>query len=287
MNEKKKFIIQTTHQLYIEKGYLETSIQDILNSSNISKATFYKYFNSKGSLTLELLRNLQDKMNATLNFMILNEAAGNEEQIIRKTLCFIKEFENEHALRPIIAEAIVEREPELISFINQRRQKSIYWLFERMESAFGNRYPNAILDATLYLQALVKELMKVNYSSGQNVSIELIVNRCFDWMLMSLDDMNQNPIFDYKSVIEQSNIIFTSMEQFMHETLQLNDWLKDEATCTENKGLFVEYLKFLIMNRDRLSEYRGMVQQIAESLENELLDKYPRIQNYLQMLKSI
>ncbi|MDF2921751.1 MAG: TetR/AcrR family transcriptional regulator [Paenibacillaceae bacterium] len=287
MIEKKALIIQTTHQLFKDKGYLETSVQDILNASNISKATFYKYFTSKGSLTLELLQQLQEKMNAALNIMVLNESESAEDDLIRKTICFIKKFENDNALRPIISEAIVEREPELISFINQRRQKSIHWLYEQMDKAFGKTYPNAILDATLFLQALVKELMKVNYSSNPNVSIEMIVNRCYDRMLICLENMNQHPIFDSKSIIEQSDIIFTGMEQFMQETMQLNSWLKENYEDSENKELFVEYLKFLVTNREHLSDYPGMLNQITASLKSELINQYPKIGNYLQILKHL
>ncbi|MGB8269346.1 MAG: TetR/AcrR family transcriptional regulator, partial [Priestia megaterium] len=42
MNQKQLDILGHTHQLFMEKGYVDTSVQDILERSGISKGTFYK-----------------------------------------------------------------------------------------------------------------------------------------------------------------------------------------------------------------------------------------------------
>ena len=50
MNERKRQVINHAKRLFLEKGYRNTSIQDILEDSNISRGTFYNYFPSKGEL---------------------------------------------------------------------------------------------------------------------------------------------------------------------------------------------------------------------------------------------
>ncbi|MEK1829522.1 helix-turn-helix domain-containing protein [Priestia megaterium] len=62
MNQKQLDILGHTHQLFIEKGYVDTSVQDILERSGISKGTFYKYFSSKSELLLSLLSSLQESL---------------------------------------------------------------------------------------------------------------------------------------------------------------------------------------------------------------------------------
>jgi len=49
MNQKQLDILGHTHQLFMEKGYVDTSVQDILERSGISKGTFYKYFHLKAN----------------------------------------------------------------------------------------------------------------------------------------------------------------------------------------------------------------------------------------------
>ena len=49
-------IIRTAEKLFFERGYEETSIQDILNALSISKGGFYHYFESKIALLEEICR---------------------------------------------------------------------------------------------------------------------------------------------------------------------------------------------------------------------------------------
>lgn len=53
---RKEAIIRTAEQLFFEKGYEETSIQDILDALSISKGGFYHYFESKIALLEEISR---------------------------------------------------------------------------------------------------------------------------------------------------------------------------------------------------------------------------------------
>ena len=53
---RKDAILKTARQLFFEKGYADTSIQDILNALGISKGGFYHYFDSKNALLEEICR---------------------------------------------------------------------------------------------------------------------------------------------------------------------------------------------------------------------------------------
>ena len=56
MNDRKQHVIKMAHQLFIEKGFQATSIQDILDYSGISKGTFYNYFSSKSELLIAIFK---------------------------------------------------------------------------------------------------------------------------------------------------------------------------------------------------------------------------------------
>lgn len=53
---RKEAIMKAAEQLFFEKGYAETSIQDILATLSISKGGFYHYFESKNALLEEICR---------------------------------------------------------------------------------------------------------------------------------------------------------------------------------------------------------------------------------------
>ena len=58
MNDRKQHVIKMAHQLFIERGFQNTSIQDILEYSGISKGTFYNYFSSKNELLIALFKEI-------------------------------------------------------------------------------------------------------------------------------------------------------------------------------------------------------------------------------------
>ena len=71
MKDRKQHVIKTAHQLFIDKGYQSTSVQDILDSSGISKGTFYNYFTSKGELLIAIFKNLQLEIEKEKNEILI------------------------------------------------------------------------------------------------------------------------------------------------------------------------------------------------------------------------
>ena len=62
MNDRKQHVVNKAHQLFIDKGFQATSIQDILDYSGISKGTFYNYFSSKNELLIAIFKTIFKKL---------------------------------------------------------------------------------------------------------------------------------------------------------------------------------------------------------------------------------
>lgn len=58
---RREAIVRTADRLFFEKGYEETSIQDILDELSISKGGFYHHFDSKIALLGEISRQRSEK----------------------------------------------------------------------------------------------------------------------------------------------------------------------------------------------------------------------------------
>lgn len=54
--EKKKKLIQAAKTVFIEKGYVQTSMQDIMNEAAISRGAMYSYFDNIDHVFMEVLK---------------------------------------------------------------------------------------------------------------------------------------------------------------------------------------------------------------------------------------
>jgi AcrR family transcriptional regulator len=64
---KKRELLEYAEKLFVEKGYEQTSIDDILKASGISKGGFYHYFKSKEDILSESISNIIDEAVRYLN----------------------------------------------------------------------------------------------------------------------------------------------------------------------------------------------------------------------------
>ncbi|MFC4388208.1 TetR/AcrR family transcriptional regulator [Gracilibacillus marinus] len=71
---KKTEITQIALNLFAEKGFNETSIQEIADGANISKGGFYNYFKSKQALMLDLIDEYYHKITQRTNEFDWNES---------------------------------------------------------------------------------------------------------------------------------------------------------------------------------------------------------------------
>lgn len=61
--KRKKELLKIAYQMFVQKGYEETSINDIIAEAHIAKGTYYYYFQSK-----------EDTLEEVINMMITDEA---------------------------------------------------------------------------------------------------------------------------------------------------------------------------------------------------------------------
>jgi AcrR family transcriptional regulator len=70
---KTREIVTIAETLFLEKGYTETTIDDILDKTGLSKGGFYHYFNSKEEVLSECINILMDDMLTALKPIIEDE----------------------------------------------------------------------------------------------------------------------------------------------------------------------------------------------------------------------
>ena len=64
--KKREYVIEVALRLFVDKGYENVSVDDIIAATNTSKGTFYHYFNSKDDIILEVYRKQEEVLNEWL-----------------------------------------------------------------------------------------------------------------------------------------------------------------------------------------------------------------------------
>lgn len=64
--DNKLFILKIAEKIIAQKGYSSTSMDDIAEEAQFSKATLYRYFTSKGKLFFEIIVNSLEELNKKL-----------------------------------------------------------------------------------------------------------------------------------------------------------------------------------------------------------------------------
>jgi len=92
-SDKKNELIKISERLFIDKGYEETSVDDILRASGLSKGGFYHYFKSKDEVLTESINNIIDKLLEQLE-PIVDDKNLNALQKLKLFLKMKSEFQN-------------------------------------------------------------------------------------------------------------------------------------------------------------------------------------------------
>lgn len=92
MQHKKQFVLEEAMILFMEKGYVRTSMQDIAERCNISKATLYKFFEGKEDIALRGMFYKTEQMLEMIDNIMYNETFADGELLYNSIIIRMKEF---------------------------------------------------------------------------------------------------------------------------------------------------------------------------------------------------
>ncbi|MFI5915120.1 TetR family transcriptional regulator [Dactylosporangium sp. NPDC051541] len=73
------FLLRTAAQVFAERGYLGTSLSDLIAASGLTKGAFYFYFSSKAALALAVLHDQQARWLRQVSERVLAHATAVEQ----------------------------------------------------------------------------------------------------------------------------------------------------------------------------------------------------------------
>lgn len=179
MNKKKMYVIDKARELFIEQGYHATSIQDILEYSNVSKGTFYNYFQSKSDLFKAVFTTIQENTRAERDKLLVGEDA-HDPDVFAQQLTLILTLNRRNKLIQLIDDVVVSNDQELVQMIKESRFQFLQWVYNRFHNIFGEEVKPYLMDAAVMFIGMLQSIFSLNHSSKSTLTIENIVEYCLN-----------------------------------------------------------------------------------------------------------
>lgn len=283
MSDKKLNVLLSAHKLFKEKGYIETSIADIVKESNVSRGTFYNYFSSKVELLVEMDQYFQELFNQERMLLTLTLGDSDRVQLLKEILCLSKQKDIDNKLGNIMAEAAGEKEINILAYIETMKKSRVYGLYEYVNKAFGEKYPNATWNATIMLDSIINNYLGFNRFVANQKEITHVVDYCINVVMNSLEIMNNDPLF-VQDDFKYEDVVLSEREQFLHESNQLIGWLQQHYIEQSNYTLLKEFIELLLKDKNIVETNPAIVEHMKQQLYQSLYEKYPHISTYIELL---
>jgi AcrR family transcriptional regulator len=271
MNDRKQHVIKMAHQLFIDKGFQATSIQDILDYSGISKGTFYNYFSSKSELLIALFKMIYKKLEQDRNDLLIGQNPSNIEIFIKQIELQMK-TNRTNKLISLFEEVIFSNDLELKQFIKRGQLRLLHWIYQRFIDIFGQSKEPFLLDCAIMFLGILNHNLKF-----------------FAMAYESNPSINQAVRYSVERIVKIVDEVAGAGDQLIDPKI-LGTWLPD---CKNNDQAFQQKLYHTVLALKRSvnhNEEQAKYIELLDFIQEELLDsKNPRkflIESALLSLKS-
>ncbi|RIW38801.1 TetR/AcrR family transcriptional regulator [Bacillus salacetis] len=247
MNKRKQHVISKAHGLFIEKGFQQTSIQDILDYSGISKGTFYNYFSSKNELLIELFKSIYSEIEQKRNDLLISQDPSDIRIFIKQIE--IQMIENkENKLIPLFEEVMMSKDEDLKNSVKRGQLKMIYWLHGRFLDIFGESKRPYLLDlAITFLGILHHNLRYYSMVNNTTAGLHRVVHYSVDRIINIAEEMEKGskPLFRPELLQVWFPEYQTSAPDARQELHHTVFFLKQQLTDTGEQMKYEELLDFI------------------------------------------
>jgi len=264
MNDRKQHVIKMAHQLFIEKGFQATSIQDILDFSGISKGTFYNYFSSKKELLMAIFNSLHEILEMERNKLLIGQDPSNKEIFIKQIELQMK-LNKQNKLFALFEEVLVSNDMDFKDFLKQMQLNQLNWTYYRMVDIYGDDKKPYLLDCTILFTGMLHHQFHVFFQQKQpGLTIKQIIRYCINRL---------------SSVVEE---VSSSGEQ-LHDPRLMEEWFpsnKKNAKQLIQKKLDQSFtsLKRIVRKECQNEKQQLKWMELLDFLQEEVLhSKQPRV----------
>lgn len=194
MNEKHKMIIDKSVELFAEKGYHATSVQEIAEKCGIAKGSFYNYFKSKEELLVSIFKYYYEALTDSLLDLELDASLSSKDKFLRQITVHIEHVTgNTNLIKMMMQEQMIHISKELDRFLHYIHEEGMIWFKRKIIELYPGLSADLLPDCTIMLDSLFKGYIGILIRKKNAFEVELlpkfILNR-MDSIIASLQIMD-------------------------------------------------------------------------------------------------
>ena len=161
MNERKRNVMNAAQRLFIEKGFQNTSIQEILDEAKISKGTFYNYFNSKRECLIAMIDHGVEEVKTRRRKLLSNPQGRdiNSPEFLLEQIAIPWQVNRDQNLAPIYEAIFQSGDEELKQVVTSNYLKEMDWLATRIVDIYGKDASPYSYDCSVIIQGMQRQMM--------------------------------------------------------------------------------------------------------------------------------
>lgn len=290
MNNRKRQIIQAARELFIKKGFGNTSIADIIEAAKISKGTFYNHFTSKSECLIAILEETREELTNARHQLALNRDASDIHLLIEQIAASFH-LSRKQNFPEMFSASFDHNDCDIKEVIEKQMMIEIDWLANRLVDIYGEKIrPVSYECSILTFAILVFSLHLIHIATGNRVSPEKIIEKALKYVDCIIPTLLETGdfIFDEEIVhalqakltsakVTKESII-ERLEGFLNglskedseKGVELAASLLDELKKPEEKIYVLEALLSSFNNAFNQTPQQKEVQEIANALWNYL-----------------
>ncbi|MFJ5714785.1 TetR/AcrR family transcriptional regulator [Neobacillus sp. NPDC093127] len=239
------------HQLFVEKGFHATSIQDILDYSGISKGTFYNYFSSKSELLIGIYKTIFKELEKERTDLLVGHDRSDIE-IFMKQLELQLILNKKNKLIALYEEVMASNDIDLKQFIQRTRLSTLHWYYARFIDIFGEDKKPYLLDCAIMFQGILQHNLQYNrmaFETGEKIShvVRYSVGRLVKMVEEVAESGSQllEPEHLEKWLPSCNNNNQTFKQQLLHQAVSLRKAITKNFLTEGEQEKYLELLDFI------------------------------------------
>jgi len=237
MNNRKRKVADVALKLFVEKGIQQTSIQEIIEKSNISKGTFYNYFSSKNDCIAEILESLRyDASQQRISIQIGRDAQ--DRGIFIEQITVLSRLNEERNLNALFEAILSSNEKELKKLVLQHRIYEMEWLSNRFIEVMGEDIREYSFEGTILFFGMLQHMLFTMRITNTTYSLHHLVDAILSYIELIMPLMikrgsqmlNHSAIDLLRTHVDKKPITITELKELaaqLQEQYSFNEMQRD------------------------------------------------------------
>lgn len=283
MNKRRRRVADAALKLFVEKGFQQTSIQDIIEHANISKGTFYNYFSNKNECIAEILEGLRyDASQIRMEMQVGKDET--DRNVLIDQISILTQLNKERNLTTIFEAILNSNEVDLKKMVMHHRIHEIEWLAGRFVDVYGEDIREYGFELSILFYGMMHYILFTIKITNSTQSIQRIVEVLLTYLEAIIPIMSDNG----STLIDPSSLHFLQARidrkvLSLEELLDLAKNLEKETTfTTDQQDLYDTIVSELQRDRIRKSVLQPLIKPFQQSfVQTEMETQVNTFTNFL------